>query len=376
MEYVVVGAIVLALLWHLVRGRKYKRLFTFTHFLEVTSTVSAIKAAALFHADRSPGRSSPIPVVEPRRVVTSAGLVLCYTITPEGNSYNHHLSVSQDGRQTAYTVGDMFTWWVLHILGVDIRQCSLQISPSMVHFASWTFDREEHAEFSGRAVGEASEPELLEFNKEWLRSWRTVKWEHISRQDAQPRVGDRGSVMDEAQLVNRLQTTAPSCLKGFKATPSKLAEPFDNNPCSVWLVACSCGGMHGRLLGYPLKDYDSEYDGPECFLSPLAFECAACKVVTEMLDTDRHGYHAELARREGDEAGSAKLRGEGPRKMFKCPACSGELFGVTVGFVFWYPDELAEEFDGEWEELYNVFLCHCKCAGCGQTSQPTDFGKL
>lgn len=182
--------------------------------------------------------------------------------------------------------------------------------------------------------------------------------------------------MDEAQLVERLRTVAPSCLKGFTVSATQLPEPFDENPCSVWQIACRCGNNKGRFLGYPLKNYNTEYDGPECFLSPLAFECSVCHSATEILDTDRHGYHAEVARRQGDEIGSAKLRGEGPRQSFTCPGCGGELFGVTVGFVFWYPDELAEEFDGEWEELYSVFLCHCKCAGCGQSSQPTDFGKL
>jgi hypothetical protein len=188
--------------------------------------------------------------------------------------------------------------------------------------------------------------------------------------------GSGGEAMDEEQLVERLRTTVPSCLSSFKVTPTQLPEQFDDNPCSIWQIACRCGSSEGRFLGYPLKDYNTEYNGPVCFLSPLAFECAACKAVTELLDTDRHGYHAEVARRQGDKTGSAKLRGGGPRQSFICPSCSGELFGVTVGFVFWYPDELAEEFDGEWEALYSVFLCHCKCAGCGQVSQPTDFGKL
>jgi hypothetical protein len=182
--------------------------------------------------------------------------------------------------------------------------------------------------------------------------------------------------MDEEQLVERLRTSAPSCLQGFKATPSQLPEPFDENPYSVWRIACHCGGTNGRFLGYPLKDFNPEDDGPECFLSPLAFECASCNAVTELLDTDRHGYHAEVARRQGDEGGSAKLRGTGPRQSFTCPACGGKLFGIQVGFVFWYPDELAEEFDDAWEELFSIFLCHCKCVGCGQTSQPTEFGKL
>ena len=182
--------------------------------------------------------------------------------------------------------------------------------------------------------------------------------------------------MDEMQLVERLRATAPSCLKEFKATPAQLAKSFDDNPCSVWQVACRCGGTKGQFLGYPLKDYNAEYTGAECFLSPLAFECAVCKAVTELLDTDRHGYHSEVARLEGDEDGSAKLRGDGPRQAYLCPECGGKVFEVMVGFVFWHPDELAEEFDEQWEDLFSVFLCHCKCAGCGKSSEPTDFGKL
>jgi hypothetical protein len=182
--------------------------------------------------------------------------------------------------------------------------------------------------------------------------------------------------MDEVQLVERLRTTAPSCLKGFKVIPAQLPEPFDDNPCSVWQLACRCGGVQGRFLGYPLKDYDPAYTGPECFLSPLAFECATCQAVTELLDTSRHGYHAEVARRAGEDGGAGKLRGAGPRQAFRCPGCRGNVFGITVGFVFWNPDELAEEFDDRWEELFSVFLCHCQCAGCEQISQPTDFGKL
>ncbi|QDS99347.1 hypothetical protein [Adhaeretor mobilis] len=182
--------------------------------------------------------------------------------------------------------------------------------------------------------------------------------------------------MDEAQLVKRLQTAVPSCLKQFKTTPAELPKPFDENPCSVWRIACKCGGEQGHFLGYPLKDYNAEYDGPECFLSPLAFECNTCSTVTELLNTDLHGYHAEVARLEGDEHGSSKLIGEGSRQVFRCSDCGSDVFSVVAGFVFWYPDELADEFDEAWEDLFSVFLCHCTCAGCGQTSEPTDFGKL
>ena len=49
---------------------------------------------------------------------------------------------------------------------------------------------------------------------------------------------------------------------------------------------------------------------------------------------------------------------------------------ITVAFVFWYLDELAEEFDSRWEELFDVFLYEWKCVSCGEISTPTNFGKL
>ena len=181
--------------------------------------------------------------------------------------------------------------------------------------------------------------------------------------------------MNEVQLIARLQTTPPPCLVGFRLTATQLPEPFDDNPRSVWLLGRQCGESHGRFLGYPLRDYNTEYDGPECFLSPLAFECSACNTTTELLDTNLHGYHAETESREGGKVGSAKMRGTGPRVAYSCPSCNGQSFEVTVAFVFWYPDELLE-FEAPWENLFSVFLCYCKCAGCGKTAQPTEFGKL
>ena len=140
--------------------------------------------------------------------------------------------------------------------------------------------------------------------------------------------------MTAEELVNTLQTTTPSCLKGFRNATAKLPEPFDDNPTSVWQIGCSCGWKRGRFLGHSLKNYNPSYGGPELFISPLTFECHECKKTTELLDTDRHGYHADVARRDGG-IGSAKLRGKGPQRAFSCPGCGGELFEVTVGFVFW-----------------------------------------
>lgn len=184
----------------------------------------------------------------------------------------------------------------------------------------------------------------------------------------------RGRSMTEQELRKHLLTTAPSCIRRLRAVPATLPEHFDENVTSVWQIQCVCGGTTGRFLGHSLKAHVAANDGAEIFISPLAFECGKCGNRAELLDTDRHGYHADVARRNGG-IGSSKVRGSGPQHAFGCPGCGAELFEVTVAFVYWSPDELVE-FDGNWEDLFIVFRCHCKCAGCGQTSQPTDFGKL
>lgn len=182
MAYIVAGAVVVLIaLWFLTRGGKYKKVFADEHFLEVAGRVPALKEAALAQAERPADVSSPLPVDDPRRVVTSAGLVVLYTIAPEGAGFEHHVSVSLDGAYTAHAVGDMFVWWILRLLGVDVRRCGLLISPRTVHFAIWIIDRAEHAEFSGRPVGVPAAAQVAEFRKEWVQSWQSVRWERIPR---------------------------------------------------------------------------------------------------------------------------------------------------------------------------------------------------
>ena len=184
--------------------------------------------------------------------------------------------------------------------------------------------------------------------------------------------------MTEEQVVERLRSTVPSCLRGFRVTPAHLPEPFDDNPCSVWQISCPCGGKKGRFLGHSLKDHNANYAGPECYISPLAFECHHCKKSTELLDTDPGTatmLKLPFVEMAGSDSGQATEAKDLPQ-AFVCPSCGGKLFSVTIGFVFWNPDELAEDPDPHCEELFSVFLCYCKCAACEQTSQPTDFGKL
>ena len=116
---------------------------------------------------------------------------------------------------------------------------------------------------------------------------------------------------DYERIIQRLRTAPPTCVSGFKLTPAELPEPWDDNPRSVWQLACPCGSEHARLLGYAISDYTDWPGGENIFISPIGFECAACGEVTEILDTDIHGYNAEVGKLEPDGVGSVKYRGEG-----------------------------------------------------------------
>jgi hypothetical protein len=196
--------------------------------------------------------------------------------------------------------------------------------------------------------------------------------------------------MDEEALVKRmerrLRKTPPRCVRGFQCKPSRLPKPFDDNFRTVWRLACSCGGQRGTILGHALRDYNPRSEGPE-FISPLGFKCSACGKTTEVLDTDLHGYHPEVAKVEGG-VGSAKIRGHGRRKQYPCPHCGAREFTVTVGFVYWdfdlFLDEAELVTEGRWkardfahpEDFFNVFLSYGRCTSCGRVSEFTDFGKL
>src|SRR5262245_47285105 len=166
-------------------------------------------------------------------------------------------------------------------------------------------------------------------------------------------LGPGAARVDEAERITRLlQTTPPECVAGFHLTPAELPIEWDDSTRSVWRLACSCGGEHGRILGYPLGDYKDCPDGANCFISPIG--CAACGKVTEIIDTDQHGYHAEVAKREGG-IGSAKYSGEGPRTAWRCPQCKGEQFALTVAFIFWEAvlDLAADEPEWPPQEFFN-----------------------
>lgn len=180
--------------------------------------------------------------------------------------------------------------------------------------------------------------------------------------------------MNDDQIGEHIRQTPPSCIKGFRLVSAELPEHFDDNFKTVYRLSCQCGTDRGTILGYPLSEYNSQYDGSD-FITPLSFECGACSTVSQIVDTDIHGYHAEVGKIEGG-IGSAKLRGKGNPVPFVCPKCSGTVFSVIVGFVYWDFDIIQDEPELPVQEFFNVFLIYGVCTNCGKASPVVDLGKL
>lgn len=181
--------------------------------------------------------------------------------------------------------------------------------------------------------------------------------------------------MDDPEAkIPRPPVGPPSCIDGFRPVAAELATEGDRPPHPGWRLRCRCGGEHGRILGHWLG---ATGDGHAKLISPIAFECGTCGRTTAVIDTARHGYHAEVAAREGG-VGSAKRRGEGPPSAWRCPRCGGERSGLVVAFLYSGAVlDLAEDEPG-WpiRDFFTAFLSCADCLACGHRSEPTDFGKL
>jgi hypothetical protein len=180
--------------------------------------------------------------------------------------------------------------------------------------------------------------------------------------------------LDEETIAQKIRNNLPACVAGFRLLDSSLPVPVDTYFCTSYRLGCRCGYDQGAVLGYPLKAYNPEYDGPD-FITPLSFKCATCAGVTQIIDTAFHGYHAEVGKIEGG-VGSATMHGTGEPLAFACPDCSKAIFSVTIGFVYWDFDLFFDEPHLPSQDFFNEFLIFANCRNCGKTSAVANLGKL
>ena len=166
----------------------------------------------------------------------------------------------------------------------------------------------------------------------------------------------------------RVLNTPPRCLAGFTLEPSLLKDhPFDGHgePLNkVYRLRCACGHDRFLTLGHHLIN-----EGQPIFVSPLALECAKCRKVTELIDTDQHGYDAEIG------SMTTTIRGTGARAPFACGRCG--VRPTTAHARFEHSGETLEDSTGEWtgneHNLFTWFSLVGECDGCNRVIAIADF---
>ena len=172
--------------------------------------------------------------------------------------------------------------------------------------------------------------------------------------------------------VKYFQSHPPRCIAGFNATPFALpGVKFDGHGMqinAVFALACSCGSKQHFVHGFSWINPDN-FDNVPVFLSPLSLECIACATQTDLIDTDAHGYDAEL------KSILATARGRGNPAVYECPKCGRQPLEVFARFE--YPDELFDgdfpEFAGREQDLFSWFSLLGKCRRCSRLLAVADF---
>ena len=141
-KYVLV-AIVLFLAFMMWRKmRYYKRVFSDEHYFEVAEVLHELKELAL----KKVGSTYAGPV---EGKVTSAGLIISYSIQMEDGQFEHHVALSTKGRRTLHGIAHRFIYYSIWVLGLPIEQLQMAASQTSVHHGKVTISAMEQEEFPG-----------------------------------------------------------------------------------------------------------------------------------------------------------------------------------------------------------------------------------
>jgi hypothetical protein len=187
-----------------------------------------------------------------------------------------------------------------------------------------------------------------------------LEWEEFSFDEFC--VSLRVKVRDPVEYAYR---HPPRCIR--ELNPVQLTEMVPGmatyNFVAYFRVGCPCGERATYLLGYFMED-----KGPgrvRVFVSPLALECPACGRVSELIDTQQHGFG-------GENDCDCNMTGEGPRTWFPCPQCGEVPLAVIPGFSYQGDDDPFDIRERP-QDFFGAFWVCGECSQCGQLLTITGF---
>jgi hypothetical protein len=163
----------------------------------------------------------------------------------------------------------------------------------------------------------------------------------------------------------------PRCLAGFEVQRTPVdGLTFDGHGEEIntlFKINCPCSHGRSHVLGYYWRN--PNYANSIVFIGPVALRCDLCGEITELIDTEVHGYDAECGH------GSATRRGEGERAEFRCEKCGASPMEVSIRFE--YPDDLFnadfKTFRGREQDLFTWVTILGKCCSCSRKDVITEF---
>lgn len=173
---IAVGAVVTALLVfrRLSGAPSYSAVLSAAHCVEVAERLVPIKAAALgrIQSGDQPPEATPDPA-DVRRVVSSAGLRIFYTITGVQDRFIHHYSISV-GNYTPHAVGRTFALYIGRVLGAELPRIQVARSSNAVWHIVFELSDEEHQEYAARPVEVPSSERAAELYAECFREGHSL----------------------------------------------------------------------------------------------------------------------------------------------------------------------------------------------------------
>ncbi len=178
----------------------------------------------------------------------------------------------------------------------------------------------------------------------------------------------RESLLDNLIFVH---SNPPRCLASYLLAAARMPDASwdghgeELNP--VFLVQCTCGGTDHAIHGFSWQNPD--YPESAVFLSPIDLACTSCTKRSLLIDTDLHGYDAELGH------GSTTVRGEGDPTTFQCESCGGDSMKTLIRFEY-PPDVFGPEFNefaGSRSDLFTWVTVVGRCTGCDGLWTVADF---
>jgi hypothetical protein len=149
--FAILAGVALLMLFVRNRVRTYSYLFGEDHYMEFAQEVDRIKQAALGQVETHLP-SAPYGPDDPRVMHTSADMVVFYVIARDKNLFRHRFTVHLAGRFTPSFIGEMFSLYIITLLGEERERFRLSITLRSVFVGEIMLTSREQEMFAFREI--------------------------------------------------------------------------------------------------------------------------------------------------------------------------------------------------------------------------------